>query len=852
MTLSCRKMPQWFHARLFDTFRPGSDARYRGRMKGGTRMKRALWLWKVVAAVILVAGGMGVGYGADGAILSGNHPMQTATLVSRGNADVNQPLAMTVRFALRNTDELTALLQQQQDPTSANYHKWLKTGEFDQRFGPNPSDVSAVAKWLSDEGFTVESSTDGFIDFSGNVGQAEQTFSVRIASYGDGATFANVEDPVIPSQFGGVIAAITGLDNLTRIKPAGLHQFQPTTPGPETLALNDTDVAGLGSGSGLPTSPDFSFEGITAFGPQDMQTFYDETVQAGSDGAGSCIALVGVSEISSGALASFDNKFHLPATKLSTVVSGANPKTTHDGSELEAELDVEWSHAIAPAATQKLFVASNRSSDPLAMDIGAAVKDNKCGAISISFSYCGASSSEFTGVLDPLFKKAAAQGQSVFVSAGDEGAAALDDQCNPTDGRGVNEMSADPYVTAVGGTQASPNYDSKGNAMGYAQEQVWNSDGATGGGVSEVFAKPDYQKLGTPGMPNDANRDVPDIALIASPVLPGVFLGDAAVSKPAQVVCCIGGTSLSAPMMAGFVTVLDQQVDERLGSLNPILYSLADRQYGADGMDEGFHDVVNGNNSFDDVDGFNAGPGYDQTTGLGSIDFAVLAQAVKGNLPPVLTTIAATPAQLNFGNVDATGAGKPHKIVFANTGVEIASMGTVSVPSDFTIVPGGDHCSGAGVGPKKSCFVTVEFTPSAQGPCSQTLSIPYNGAAASPVSVALSGTGTAVSLKAPGSVTFAPTAAGTSSNPKSVTITNSSVSASVVMGSAALTGPFTIASDTCSGATLGPRKHCVVAIAFASPSGASSKTPESGNLSFSFTYGVNGGSVATALSGTVK
>jgi hypothetical protein len=180
-------------------------------------------------------------------------------------------------------------------------------------------------------------------------------------------------------------------------------------------------------------------------------------------------------------------------------------------------------------------------------------------------------------------------------------------------------------------------------------------------------------------------------------------------------------------------------------------------------------------------------------------------------------------------------------------------VGTVSVPSDFTIVAGGDHCSGVTIGPKKSCFVMVEFSPSAQGPCSQTLSIPYNGAGASPVSVALSGTATAVSLKAPASVTFAPTAAGTSSNPKSVTITNSSVSASVVMGSAALTEPlFTIASDTCSGATLGPRKHCVVSIDFASPQAGVSKTTESGNLSFSFTYGVNGGSVATALSGAVK
>ena len=89
--------------------------------------------------------------------------------------------------------------------------------------------------------------------------------------------------------------------------------------------------------------------------------------------------------------------------------------------------------------------------------------------------------------------------------------------------RNVNEMSADPYVTSVGGTQFTPTY-SGGNDQGYATENVWNdSSGATGGGASAVFTKPSYQ-TGS-GVPNDGARDVPDIALIASPNFPGVFWG---------------------------------------------------------------------------------------------------------------------------------------------------------------------------------------------------------------------------------------------------------------------------------------------------------------------------------------
>src|SRR5271166_689528 len=164
-------------------------------------------------------------------------------------------------------------------------------------------------------------------------------------------------------------------------------------------------------------------------------------------------------------------------------------------------------------------------------------------------------------------------------------------------------MSADPNVTSVGGTQFSPTY-SGGNDQGYATESVWDdASGATGGGASQVFPKPGYQ-TGS-GVPGDGRRDVPDIALIASPNSPGVFFGDYG-SGPARVVCCIGGTSLSAPVWAGFATVIGQiSGNPRLGNFNRIIYPLANTQYST----AGFHDITNGNNNFNGVTGFSAGPG---------------------------------------------------------------------------------------------------------------------------------------------------------------------------------------------------------------------------------------------------
>lgn len=821
-------------------------------------MKRSTLRWTLVAAVSVIIN-VSAGRYARAAILSGSHPAAAETPTALGDADPAQPLTMEIRFALRNTAELERLLAEQQKPASAKYHQWLKTGEFDRRFGPRPSDVKAVADWLRSEGFTVESASDGVVEFSGNVGQAQRTFATRIARFGDGSIYANVEDPTIPAQFGGVIAAIRGLDNMMRIKPAGLHL---TPPMPSSLDALKAQIFGSNHNVGtqiansqtqaVSTDPLAVVDGIEAFGPQDMQTFYDENLQSGGDGSGSCVALVGTSEVSTAALDAFDSQFGLPAINLTETVQGANPGQTGDDKEIEAELDVEWSHAIAPGATQTLFVAASSAADPLADDITNAVKANKCDVISISFSYCGAPSTEFTNVLDPLFQKAASQGQSVFVSSGDEGAAALDSECNVTGSRGVNEMSADPNVTSVGGTQSNPIYSNAGNDVGYTQESTWNSSnassgqGASGGGESGIFAKPSYQT--GPGVPDDVNRDVPDVALLASPLAPGVFFGDAVTTSPPQVVCCIGGTSLAAPMMAGFVEIIDQQIG-RLGRMNDTFYKLANQQFGSQTTDNGFHDITIGNNNFDGVIGYNAGPGYDQTTGWGSIDFDIFAAAVKSNQPAVETTMVPSPAQINFGNLDASATGKSHKVTIVNKGKTDAIVGTVTAPAVFMIVPGSDLCSNQTIAAKKSCSISVQFCPSAPGAASGSVTIPYNGA--SPATVSVSGNGTAVSLNAPKSMTFAPVAAGSPSKPKSLTISNPST-ATVQLGAASLSGPYSMESDTCSDATVGPKGHCVIALDFAPPPGSAGATSMPGSLNFGYTYGSNDGSMTVSLSGTVK
>jgi subtilase family serine protease len=182
--------------------------------------KRRIAIAALVATVALLSLSVRSARAMDTVILKGNHPREATTLASVGDADPNQQLSMEISFAVRHRAELDQLLADQQNPSSPNFRKWLAPGEYNQRFGPSQPNIDAVSEWLRSEGFTVEPSSNGMLKFSGTVAQAEHAFSTRIARFGDGTTYANVDDPSIPARFDGVIAAILGLDNMMHAVPA--------------------------------------------------------------------------------------------------------------------------------------------------------------------------------------------------------------------------------------------------------------------------------------------------------------------------------------------------------------------------------------------------------------------------------------------------------------------------------------------------------------------------------------------------------------------------------------------------------------------------------------------------------
>jgi subtilase family serine protease len=610
---------------------------------------------------------------------TGSHPLEAASFSPVSHADASMPLRMEVTLGLRNVAQLKQLIQDQQNPASPRYHQWLTPAQFTVQFGPAQQDMDAVVQWLGGQGLTVTAASLAmrYVRFTGSVGDAERVFGAPIMLFGNGATFSNVSDPVIPAQFDGVISAVRGLDNFGHSMPL-LHRspLNPAAPAAATGAIgsdwSDGPLALLDSGAALPSSrtsslapaPDVSIGGTIAFGPSDFYSFYDQTspISGGPTGGGSdCIGIVGDSDFLASAVALFNSQFGLPASNITTVLADPTNPGIIPAAEVEALVDLEWSHAVAPGAATRFYLGNDNdaSANGSIVDaIQAAVNDNKCGSIGISFGLCVSSLSFFPATVSPIYAQAAAQGQSIFVASGDMGAAALISDpalmtCVASTSRGISELGADPNVTDIGGTMFTPNYDASGNNIGDVAESAWNGiysnpnpppatqQLATGGGQSSVYLKPAYQT--GPGVPADGVRDVPDAALLAGltgPNGPGVFFGADNGGTP-EIECCVIGTSVATQMWSGLSKLLAQLNNGRVGPINPRLYALANAGLATNG----FRDVLTGNNNFGTVAGFSAGPGFDLTTGWGTVDInTFIAKFAASPTPTAMPTSTATPA----------------------------------------------------------------------------------------------------------------------------------------------------------------------------------------------------------------
>jgi len=605
--------------------------------------------------------------------------------VDQGFVDRSMPLpyvSLVLKPSAAQQADLDRLLAQQQDASSPDYHNWLTPEQYADRFGLSRIDIDKMVAWLGQYGLTVKSVARGrnAIAFGGTAGQVGSAFGVEIHRYQAGGVphYANSADPTIPAAFQGVVLAIRGLHDF-RWKPLLRGLAHP----------RDTQY------------------GVNYLAPDDIATIYNVTplYNAGIDGAGQKLAIVGQTDIVLSDIEYFRSYFGLPANAPTVIlVPGSEDPGILDNpgdDELaEADLDLELSGAVARNATI-LFVTSTDVQDSLQY----AIDQNLAPVISASYGECEPDAgSALAQTLQSWGMQANAQGQTLFAASGDFGA--LDcfggaDLPAIANAAAVDLPAALPQVTGVGGTEFnegsgdywnSSNTAANASARSYIPETAWNDSIAagrplaSGGGASIFFAKPSWQ-AGT-GVPNDGFRDVPDVSLSASSE------HDAYEIYTGGSFQVVGGTSAAAPQFAGIAALLSQylvansyQPGPALGNVNAALYKLAP----VTGV---FHDITSGGNIVLPCQGctavgFAATVGYDRVTGLGTPDVYNLVTAwhahSAGSLQSVTMTLTANPAGVAFtgktfltATVTSSNGGTPAGTVSFSVGTSLLGTATSS------------------------------------------------------------------------------------------------------------------------------------------------------------------------------
>lgn len=367
----------------------------------------------------------------------------------------------------------------------------------------------------------------------------------------------------------------------------------------------------------------------TCFGPAQLRAAYgiQPLLDRNVTGAGRTIVIVDgfQSPTIEPDLARFDALWGLsaPPSFRQFAPDGLTPFNGHDPEQfswsLEISIDVEMAHAMAPGAAIVLVLARSGSDVDLLRATRYAVEHNLGDVITQAFGeaeLCAARG--VIGKQHAVFAEAAERGITVVAASGDQGATQHNcDAPGFLSKRAVSTPASDPLVTSVGGTTLVAD----GSTGLYGSETAWNDlHGASGGGFSTAFHSPGFQA------PFDIHgregRGVPDVAYNAGSAS---IIGYSAVPIPGPPgLAKIGGSSAGAAQWAGIVALADQSAGRRLGPINQALYHVAKGHAGG----TAFHDITTGNNSFNGVAGFDAAPGWDAVTGLGSPNAAVLVPAL--------------------------------------------------------------------------------------------------------------------------------------------------------------------------------------------------------------------------------
>ena len=683
--------------------------------------------------------------------LPNHHPLWAISSNSTGLVPADLPLNQMTLVLSRSQQQEQAFekfLADQQNPSSPDYHHWLTPAEVGERFGLSEQDIETITGWLQSQGLHVNwvSPSRIFIGFGGTSAEIGRAFQTELRYYSvNGVQHMSVSsDPLIPQALAPAIKAVRGLYTIDERPAHHISVLQSASP-----EMTNS-------------------QGNHFIAPADFATIYD--LPASLTGAGETIGIVSWSRTNFADFTNFRLKtgstFSNPTEVIPTAYGGVDPGPAYTtqqsasvdiGGQSEATLDVLRAGSVAPGA-QLLLVASSVTShnnDGIGADAQYLVNTTPVPAqvMTISFGACEANAgSSGVSFWNALFQQAAAEGMSVFVSSGDSGAAGCDTAFATPPAAGTNSpnyICSSSYATCVGGTEFndptgywnSTNGTGLSSALSYIPEGGWNESwngttatvAASGGGASSFIATPSWQ-TGTGVPAARSGRYTPDVSFSAAghDGYFGCFAAGGAscvTSGSSYTFTAFSGTSAAAPGMAGVAALLDQKLGAAQGNLNPGLYAAASAFPAA------FHDVTVSssgvtscvvstpsmcNNSIPGPSGLSGGQagylvttGYDEVTGLGSLDITSFINNYSTKITPAVT-VSPSPSSITTVQTlsvtiavnGGTGNPTPTGTVILTSGSYTSAAATLSSVSVKITVPAGSLAAGINT-------LTASYTPDA-------------------------------------------------------------------------------------------------------------------------------------------
>jgi subtilase family serine protease len=550
---------------------------------------------------------------------TGTQAVNLANAVDLGALPPSQVLTVRVGLALRNQSQLQSIVGSGQT---------VDPGTFQSTYAPTSAQVQQVTSYLQSQGFSsiVTEPNNLIVSATGTAAQAQTAFNTTLHSFSMNGTtvWGNTSNAYVPSSLGGIVVAVLGLSNEQAMAATPHHAPQPTpvpsptpTPGPPSpCSLYGLEIVGFPTGP-VP-DPSTQYGCTRNYYPADYWRAYDAVNAPAGSNANVAIMTAGqlgdaVSNLRKNE--SSDGLAQVPVVIKQVGVAGGVISSGVD----EWTLDMTASSGMARALkTLYVYNTTSLNDSDIALMYSHWVTDRVAKIGNSSFGGC-----EFGPYLDgsmilddEIFLQGASQGQTMFASSGDTGSfCPVGAGANgiPAGVPLVNYPAASPYVVAVGGTTLLTQTDGS-----YQGEAGWYSGG---GGVSQFEYSPAWESPAQPVTKGSSMRGIPDIAMDAD-LQTGMVLYDA--DQGGWII--IGGTSLASPLAAGtYARFLS--VNSKLGFAAPLFYTdFTSHAAGAQVTgpppwqpDGGFHDILVGGNGT-----YTALPGYDYTTGLGSIDVGIM------------------------------------------------------------------------------------------------------------------------------------------------------------------------------------------------------------------------------------